>query len=206
VTTNVINAVVAHGVVAVFALMAIDALLPAASELVMLLAGAVAAGVIGHGVGGIGTGPAAYVALAAAGTLGSLNGAIIGWAIGRRGGRRFVRRHGRWLRVDAERLERAELWFARHGRAAVVLGRVTPVVRSFVSVTAGVLRARFASYVALSLVGSAIWCFGFAGAGWALGSSWDTVHGAFRYVDLGTLAAIAGAVAWLTLRRRACTT
>jgi membrane protein DedA with SNARE-associated domain len=205
-TTSVINAVVAHGVVAVFGLMAIDAVLPAASELVMLLAGAVAAGVIGHGVAGVGTGAAAYGALAAAGTLGSLNGAILGWAIGRRGGRRFVRRHGRWLGVDAERLERAERWFARHGRAAIVLGRVTPVVRSFVSVTAGVLGAPFGSYVALSLVGSAIWCFGFAGAGWALGSSWDTVHGGFRYIDVATVGAIAAAVAGMALRRRARTT
>ena len=101
-----------------------------------------------------------------------------------------------------ERLRRAELWFARHGRAAVLLGRLTPLVRSFVSVTAGVLGAPFASYFALTLLGSAIWCFGFAGAGWGLGASWHTVDGVFRYVEVAVVVAVVGIVARLLLRRR----
>jgi membrane protein DedA with SNARE-associated domain len=201
-TTTLTDAVVHHGVAAVFALMAVDALLPLSGELVMLLAGALAAGAIGHGVGGVGTGAGAYAALAVAGTVGNTAGAIVGWAIGRRGGRELLARHGRWLHLGPQRLERADLWFARHGRAAVLLGRLTPLVRSFVSVSAGVLGAPFPSYVVLTLVGSAIWCFGFAGAGWALGASWHAVHGAFGYVDVAVVAAVVGVVAWLMLRRR----
>lgn len=201
-TATLTNAVAHHGVLAVFCLMAIDALFPAGGELTMLLAGALAGGAIGHGVGGIGTGATAYVALASAGTLGSAAGAVVGWAIGRRGGRELLARHGRWLHLGPERLRRAESWFARHGRAAVLLGRLTPVVRSFVSVTAGVLRAPFASYLVVTLIGAAIWCFGFAGAGWALGTSWHTVHNAFGYVEVAVVAAVAGVIAWVLLRRR----
>jgi membrane protein DedA with SNARE-associated domain len=205
VTTTVTNVVAHHGILAVFGLMAIDALLPAGGELTMLLAGALAAGAIGHGLGGLGTGAAAYAALAGAGTLGSAAGAVVGWAIGRRGGRELLARHGRWLHLGPQRLRRAESWFARHGRAAVLLGRLTPLVRSFVSVTAGVLGAPFAPYLALTVVGSAIWCFGFAGAGWALGTNWHTVQSAFGYVEVAVVAAVVGVVAWVLLRRRSRT-
>jgi membrane protein DedA with SNARE-associated domain len=201
-TATLSNAVAHHGVLAVFGLMAIDALFPVGGELTMLLAGALVAGAIGHGGAGIGTGATAYVALASAGTLGSVAGAVVGWAIGRRGGRELLARHGQWLHLGPERLFRAESWFARHGRAAVLLGRLTPLVRSFISVTAGVLGAPFASYLVLTLVGSAIWCFAFAGAGWALGASWHTVHGAFGYIEVAVVAAVVAVVARLLLRRR----
>jgi membrane protein DedA with SNARE-associated domain len=201
-TTTLTNAVAHHGIVAVFALMAIDALLPGGGELVMLLAGALAGGAIGHGLTGVGTGAPAYLVLSGAGTLGYAAGAVVGWAIGRRGGRELLARHGRWLHLGPDRLRRAEVWFDRHGPAAVLLGRLTPLVRSFVSVPAGVLGAPFPSYVVLTLVGSAIWCFGFAGAGWALGASWHTVHGAFGYVDAAVAAAVVAVVAWLLLRGR----
>ena len=133
-----------HGVYAVFVVMAIDALLPAGGELTMLVAGALAAGAIansdpvllGHTLS---AGFGSYVVLSLAGTLGYLLGSLVGWAIGRRGGRPLVERHGRWLHLDAERLARAEAWFDRRGRAAVFLGRLTPVVRSFISIPAGLL-------------------------------------------------------------------
>jgi membrane protein DedA with SNARE-associated domain len=201
-TATLTNVVAHHGIMAVFALMAIDALIPGGGELVMLLAGALAGGAIGHGLAGVGSGAPAYLALSGAGTLGYAAGAVVGWAIGRRGGRELLARHGRWLHLGPDRLRRAEMWFDRHGRAAILLGRLTPVVRSFVSVPAGVVGAPLPSYLVLTLVGSAIWCFGFAGAGWALGASWHTVHSAFGYTEVAVVAAAVGVVGWLMLRRR----
>ena len=201
-TTTLTDLVGQHGVLAVFVLMGVDALLPVGGELIMLLAGALAAGAIGHGVPGFATGAAAYVALASAGTLGYLAGAVIGWGAGRRGGRELIARHGRWLHLGPQRMHRAEMWFARHGHAAILLGRLTPLVRSFISVPAGVFGAPLGRYVALTALGSAIWCFAFAGAGWALGTNWDVVHSAFRYVDVAAVTAITATAAWLTLRRR----
>jgi membrane protein DedA with SNARE-associated domain len=199
-----------HGAYAVFAIMALDALLPVGGELTMLFAGALAAGAIagehpvllGHTMQ---TGLESYVVLSLAGTVGYLLGALAGWAIGRWGGRSLLERHGRWLHVTPENLDRAEWWFDRHGRAAVFLGRLTPVVRSFISIPAGALESPLGSYTALTLAGSAIWCFAFAGAGWALGSSYESVHRAFRYVDVLAVAGVAvvlAAVVILHRRRR----
>jgi membrane protein DedA with SNARE-associated domain len=77
---------------------------------------------------------------------------------------------------------------------------VTPVIRSFISIPAGVFRARFDRYVWLTLLGSAMWCFAFAGAGWAAGSSWERFHDAFRYVDYVVAALIVAVVGWLAWR------
>jgi membrane protein DedA with SNARE-associated domain len=188
--------------------MAVDALFPVGGELTMLFAGALAAGAIagrepvlfGHTLS---TGLESFLVLALAGTLGYLVGALVGWAIGRRGGRPLLERHGRWLGVTPAELDRAEAWFERHGRWAVFLGRLTPLVRSFVSIPAGVLESPLRAYTLLTLAGSAVWCFAFAGAGWALGSSYERVHHAFRYVDILAVAVVVVAlVGVFVLHRR----
>jgi membrane protein DedA with SNARE-associated domain len=199
-----------YGLYAVFALMLIDAVLPAASEVVMVYAGALASGAFADQQvelfgSTIEEGLPAYVAMALAGTIGYTVGAVGGWAIGVLGGRRFLERHGRWLHLDEERLDRAERWFDRWGDWGVFLGRLTPLVRSFVSVPAGVFEARIGRYTVLTLLGSAIWCVAFAAAGYAAGESWEDFHHAFRYVEYLVAAAIVALVAllvWRHLRKR----
>jgi membrane protein DedA with SNARE-associated domain len=194
-----------HGAYAVFLIMAVDALLPVGGELTMLYAGALAAGAIagqhavffGHDLH---TGFESYVVLALAGTIGYLIGALVGWAIGRSGGRSLLERHGRWMHISPERLDRAERWFDRHGRWAVFLGRLTPVVRSFISIPAGALETPVGPYTLLTLAGSAIWCFAFAGAGWALGSSYERLHHAFRYVNVVIVVAAVLALSLVAVR------
>ena len=205
ITEAVTDAIGDHGLYAVFLLMLVDAVLPAASEVVMVYAGAVAAGAFaGQSVTLFGhrfeNGFEAYAAMATAGTIGYLIGSIGGWALGDYLGRPWLERHGRWLHLDAVKLDRAERWFDRWEEWAVFLGRVTPVIRSFISVPAGVFRARFGPYVWLTLLGSAAWCFAFAGAGWAAGSNWEEFHDAFRYVDYLVAAGLVGVVAWLGWR------
>jgi membrane protein DedA with SNARE-associated domain len=187
--------------------MAIDAVLPAASELVMVYAGALAAGAFsGQSVVLFGNEISshfwAFVVMALAGAVGYLVGSIVGWAIGRYGGRPLLERHGRWFHLSAERLDRAEHWFDRWRDWAVLLGRITPVVRSFISIPAGVFRMAFWRYTALTLIGSAVWCFAFAGIGFALGKSYETFHHDFRFVDYIIAAAVVAAVVWLLVRRR----
>jgi membrane protein DedA with SNARE-associated domain len=213
ITTWVTDLVGDYGLYAVFMLMLIDAVFPAASEVVMVYAGAVAAGAFaGQSITLFGyefeSGFPAYVAVATAGTVGYLIGAIGGWALGDYLGRPWLEHHGRWLHLSAEKLDRAERWFDRWEEWAVFLGRVTPVMRSFISVPAGVFRARFGPYVWLTLLGSAVWCFAFAAIGWAAGASWEKFHHAFRYVDYVVAAAVVFAVAavvWHFLRRRRVT-
>jgi len=196
-----------HGLYAVFLLMAIDAVLPAASELVMVYAGALAAGTFaGQHVDLFGTRisshAAAYVAMALAGALGYLAGSIGGWAIGIYGGRPLLEQRGRWFHLSARKLDRAERWFDRWDDLAVLVGRVTPVVRSFISIPAGIFRMRFWRYTLLTLVGSAVWCFALAGVGWGLGRSYKTFHHDFRFVDYAVGLGIVALVAYLLVRRR----
>ena len=194
-----------YGVIAVFVLMAIDAVFPAFSELVMLYGGALASGALTHNVDVLGsrqTGTGAFVAVALAGSVGYLLGALGGWAIGFYGGRPLLERHGAWFHLDRDRVERAERWFARWEGWAVLLGRLTPVVRSFVSIPAGVFEARLVRYTVLTAIGSAVWCFAWAGAGWGLGAGWKGVHSGFRYVDYAVVAGIVVLAAYLILRRR----
>jgi membrane protein DedA with SNARE-associated domain len=206
-TSHLTSSIAHHGVYAVFALMAIDALLPVGGELIMLYAGALSAGAIAgqHAVvfgTHLATGIESYVVLALAGSLGYLAGALIGWAIGARGGRALIERHGRWLHVAPETFERAESWFERFGNRAVFLGRLTPVVRSFISIPAGALGSPLGPYIALTLLGSMIWCFGFAAAGWALGDTWESFHRDFRYADYAAVAVVLGVVVAVVLHRR----
>ena len=206
ITDAVTSAIGDYGLYAVFLLMLVDAVLPAASEVVMVYGGAVASGAFaGKDVVLFGwtfeEGWPAYIAIALAGTIGYTVGSVIGWAIGLYGGRPYLERHGRWLHLDEERLDRAERWFERWEDWAVFLGRLTPVVRSFVSIPAGVMEVPLVRYTFLTLAGSAIWCFTFAGAGYAAGSSWEDFHHAFRYFDYLIAAAIVAVVAWLVVRR-----
>jgi membrane protein DedA with SNARE-associated domain len=198
-----------HGLWAVFILMFVDAMFPAASELVMVYGGALASGALAHQLVVFGTersGFDAYVWISLAGTIGYLLGAIVGWAIGLYGGRPFLERRGRWFHLSHERLERAERWFERWEDWAVLVGRVTPVARSFVSIPAGVFEAPFVRYTTLTAIGSAIWCFALAAVGWALGASWEKFHHDFRFVDYAIVAVVLIGLAYLVLRWRRSST
>jgi membrane protein DedA with SNARE-associated domain len=197
-----------HGVYAVFLLMLVDAVLPAASELVMLYAGALAASAFaGQNVVLFGWRIDShfwgFVLMSLAGVAGNTAGSVLGWWIGYYGGRPLVERRGRWLHLGPENLDRAERWFERWGDWAVFLGRVTPVVRSFVSIPAGLARMPLGRFTVLTALGCMPWCFGIAGAGWALGSRYERFHEDFRYVDLTIVALVVlVVVGWYVRRRR----
>ena len=207
VTSSLTSLIGNHGLYAVFALMAIDAVFPAASELVMVYAGALAAGVFsGQHVdlfgSRISSHPAAFVAMALAGTIGYLAGSIVGWAIGVYGGRPLLEQRGRWVHLDEANLGRAERWFDRWDDLAVLIGRVTPVIRSFISIPAGVFRMPFWRYTVLTLIGSAVWAFALAGVGYGLGSSYERFHHDFGFVEYAVVAAVIFLGIWLLVRRR----
>ena len=199
-----------HGVYAVFVLMLVGALLPAASEVTMIYAGAIASGALaaevtlfGHPVE---TPAWAYVTMALAGVAGNLAGAGIGWAIGRFGGRPLLERHGRWFHVSQAKLARTDRWFARFGTWAVAIGFLTPLVRSFVAIPAGALRLPARRFFPAAVLGCVPFCFGLAGAGYALGAHWESFRHGFRFADYLVLALAAAVVVYLVaraVRRRA---
>ena len=207
VTSTLTSLIGDHGVYAVFLLMAIDAVFPAASELVMVYAGALAAGAFaGQHVDLFGTRVSshawAFVVMALAGAVGYVVGSIVGWAVGLYGGRPLLERRGRWFHLSGDKLDRAERWFDRWDDLAVLIGRVTPVVRSFISIPAGVFRMSFWRYVLLTAVGSAIWAFAFAGVGWGAGRSYENFNHDFRFVEYAVVAAVVALAGYLVLQRR----
>jgi membrane protein DedA with SNARE-associated domain len=194
-----------YGLYAVFLLMFVDAILPAASELVMVYAGAVAVGAFpGADVTIFGSEIEstawAYVAIALAGTIGYTLGSVLGWAIGLYGGRPYLEKHGRWLHVTPEKLDKADAWFERYGDATVFVSRMLPVVRSFVSIPAGIGEMPLVRYTLLTFAGTIPWCFGLAAVGLALGSQWEEFHDSFRYADYAIVALLAAGVVALVYR------
>jgi len=205
ITDHVTSLIGNSGVVAVFGLMFIDAVFPAFSELVMLYAGALAAGAFSQSVVLFGhpiqSRPLAFVTMILAGTIGYTLGSLAGWALGIYGGRPFLDRHGRWFHLSHEQLGRAERWFERFGSWAVLLGRITPIARSFISIPAGVFRAPLASYTILTLIGSTIWCLALQSVGFALGTRWEKVQHNLHYVDYAVVVVFVAAIALVVIRR-----
>ena len=195
-----------YGLYAVFLLMLVDAVLPAASEPVMVFGGALASGALAADVVLFGNelepGVSAYLGIALAGTVGYVIGSIGGWAIGRYGGRPFVERHQRLLHANPEKIAKADRWFERWGDAFVLTGRVLPLVRSFVAIPAGLGKMPLGRYTLLTIPGSAAWCFGFAGGGWLLGAHWERLHDAFRYVEYVVAVALVVAAAYAVRKWR----
>jgi membrane protein DedA with SNARE-associated domain len=167
---------------------------PIPSELVLPLAGSRVA-----------NGTMDYLPAVAAATVGSVLGALIIYAIARFGGRPLLLRYGRILRLDEQRLDRADAWLDRYGDRIVLFGRVIPVMRSVVSVPAGLSEMPLVRFVLLTTLGSAVWNAALIGAGWALGSRWHEVTdaiGTLTYVVVGVIVLLLLAVGIHVARRR----
>jgi membrane protein DedA with SNARE-associated domain len=187
------------GLPAVFVLMlAESACIPIPSEATMLFAGfAVAA-------------PGASTAhhhltlagIVIAGVLGNLVGSWIAYGVGRGGRLELVERHGRWLHLKPSHIAWADRWFARYGSPAIFFSRMLPIIRTFISLPAGVAKMPFARFTALTLAGCVPWVLGLALAGEAVGSEWTSVRKGFEYVDYAVIALVVIGVAYAVLRRR----
>lgn len=166
---------------------------PIPSELVLPLAGY-----------DVSRGGMSLTAALVASTAGSVVGALILYALARRGGRPAVLRLQRLLRVDEPALARAEERFARRGTMFVLLGRMVPGIRSLVSLPPGLLRMPVGRYVAVTAAGSLFWNALLIMVGQQLGSRWTEVGAVVAPVAtaVGLVAVVAGALAFIRWRRR----
>jgi membrane protein DedA with SNARE-associated domain len=187
------------GLPAIFVLMmAESACVPIPSEATMLFAGfAVAA-------------PGASTAhhhltlfgVVAAGVLGNLVGSWLAYAVGRAGRLELVERHGRWLHLKPSHLEWADRWFERYGQPAIFFSRMLPIIRTFISLPAGIAKMPFWRFTLLTLAGCVPWVVGLALAGEAVGSEWTDVRKNFEYVDYAVVALVVIGLAVVLVRRR----
>jgi membrane protein DedA with SNARE-associated domain len=179
------------GLPAVFLLMALEsACIPIPSEAIMLFAGFAAS-----------KGELTLIGIVAAGVLGNLVGSWVGYAIGYFGRTDLLERH-RLFHVSPERLRQAEGWFERYGDATVFFSRMLPIVRTFVSVPAGVAKMPIARFSLFTLLGSIPWVLALALVGEAVGDNWETWRHNLGYLDYVVAAAIVAGIGWWLLRRR----
>ncbi len=165
-------------------LMAIESVFfPIPSEVVMPLAGWMLISAEGHS--------GWFVLLAGVyGAVGSLVGALLIYAVGAMGGRPLLERYGRFVLITRQELSAADRWFARYGTRAVFLARLIPVVRSFISLPAGVTRMPLLSFSLLTFAGSFLWSLGLAYGGYVLGENWETLRQYMRPFDIPILVAV----------------
>ncbi len=135
------------------------------------------------------------------GALGNLIGSLAAYSAGAWGGRPLLQRFGRYVLISPEEIERAERWFTRYGDRAVFISRVLPVVRTFISLPAGVARMDVRRFAVLSFVGSFPWSLGLAWAGFLLGENWERIREWMRPADIPILIVLVALVAWYVYRR-----
>lgn len=135
------------------------------------------------------------------GTIGSLVGAIIAYEVGRSAGRTIVDRWGKWILVTHKDLDSGERWFEKYGSVSVLVSRVIPVLRSFISVPAGMAEMNRARFAILTTIGSAVWVALLAGLGYAAGSNWKHVNGDFKAAEYPIIAIIVLAIAFAIWHR-----
>jgi membrane protein DedA with SNARE-associated domain len=182
------------GPVGVALLVALESIVPPIpSEIVLALAGYLAS-----------EGRFNVVLVVVAATVGSLVGALVLYWLGAALGEERLKR---WLDriplVDRDDLEKADQWFERHGRWAVLIGRVVPVVRSLVSVPAGANRMPLGEFILLTTIGSGVWNALIVGAGYALGSRWQDVERYSDWFNYGIVAVfVVMVVTWVIRKMR----
>lgn len=136
------------------------------------------------------------------GCLANLVGSWIAYAVGYYGRVELLERHGRWLHLKPSHLEWAERWFDRYGAPAVFFSRMLPVIRTFISLPAGVARMPFWKFSALTLAGSVPWVLLLAFVGEQAGAHWERWKNALHYVDYAMVVLILAGIAWLVVRWR----
>ena len=186
-----------YGYAAIFLLMVLEsACVPIPSEVTMLFAGALVSAPFlapEHQLD--------LVAVAVIGAGANLVGSWLAYWAGYAGGRPLVDRWGRYLLLRPHEIDRAHAWFDRYGQEAVFFGRLLPVVRTFISLPAGVARMNVWKFSLYTVLGCLPWTFGLAFLGYKLGERWDEVERFLRPVSWLVAALVVTAVGWWAWRR-----
>jgi membrane protein DedA with SNARE-associated domain len=186
-----------HGLLAIFILMTLEsACVPIPSEVTMLFGGALTT--VAFAGAGNELDPAAVVL---AGTVGNLVGSWLAYWAGASGGRSLVDRYGRYLLVRPHEVDKAQTWFERRGEAAVFVSRLLPVVRTFISLPAGIARMPFWRFTVYTVLGCLPWCIALTWLGAALGDRWESVEHVLQPIAWAIALAILIAVIVLVRHR-----
>jgi len=181
------------GYLGIFFLMALEsATLPVPSEIVMPFAGYLV----------YSEGEMSLLGVILAGSVGCTVGSIAAYAVGYYAGRPLILRNGKYILLREKHLVSAEKWFAKYGDKATFIARLLPVIRTVISLPAGIAKMNFKKFVLYSFIGSVPWTAVLAYIGYWLGSEWRNVSGVFRELDVVVIAAGIAIVVWYVLKVR----
>jgi membrane protein DedA with SNARE-associated domain len=182
-----------HGILAVLILMTAESCgIPFPSEVIMPLAGYLAS-----------QGHISLVGAIVAGAGGNLIGSLIAYWLAAQFGTALLLGPGRWIGINRSHIELADRWFQRHGLTAVLIGRVVPVIRTYVSFPAGLARVDLARFSILTFVGALPWCAALAVAGYEVGQNYDRISGPIEKAAIGiAVIVVIGLVVWFMRGRR----
>ncbi len=190
----VVEVISAGGYLGILALMAIEsACIPLPSEIIMPFAGYL-----------VSLGRFSLIGAATAGALGCNLGSTIAYLVAVKGGRKAIERWGVYVLLRPVELDRAERFFARYGAITVFVGRLLPVIRTFISFPAGLARMPMLKFQIYSFLGSWPWCFALAYVGMVLGARWDsdpTLRRLFHEFDAVIVAVLFAGFAWFIWSR-----
>lgn len=193
-TAAVSNFVATYGLMAVFVLMVFESCgFPFPSEVVMPTGGLLAA--TGHIQGGL-------VAVIVAGAAANLVGSLVAYVVAARFGEPLLLGPGRYIGIRRNHLDLADGWFKRWGLLAVLLGRVLPVIRTYISFPAGLARIDLARFSALTFIGALPWCAALALVGYVLGRNYDRISGPVEKAAIAIAALVAIALIVWYMRGR----
>ena len=196
-TAAVSNFIASYGLLAVFVLMVFESCgFPFPSEVVMPTGGLLAA--TGHIQGGL-------IAVIIAGAAANLVGSLIAYVVAARFGEPLLLGPGRYVGIRRHHLELADGWFRRWGLLAVFIGRVLPVIRTYISFPAGLARIDLTRFSALTFIGALPWCAALAIVGFSLGKNYDRISGPVEKgaIVIALLVAVTVVVWYLRGRREA---
>lgn len=172
------------------AMMAIEsACIPLPSEIIMPFSGYLVA-----------KGEFTLLGVTLAGSIGSVAGSVLAYWVGAYGGRNFILKYGKYFLITKHDMDLADRFFIKYGSAAIFFSRMMPVVRTFISLPAGIAKMNFNKFVIYTFLGSIPWCFGLGYVGQKMGENWNTLGVYFHKFDLAIgLIILAGAV-WFVWR------
>ena len=187
VSNLIVSLISATGYSGVFFAMALEsACIPFPSEIIMPFSGFA-----------VSEGKMTLLGITLAGALGNLFGSVIAYFVGLSGGRPFLEKHGRYILISHKKLDLTDEWFQKYGDKAVLSSRVLPVLRTYISLPAGMARMGFKKFSFFTFVGSLPWCLALGYVGVLLGPRWDSLRGWFHLMDAVVVLAIIGAAIYI---------
>ena len=197
--TWIMHQISVFGYFGVVFLMAIEsACIPLPSEIIMPFAGSLTTTLVINGI----QYPASLnlILVGLAGALGCLIGSIVAYWVGYWGGRSFIERYGKYILITKHDLNSADRFFNKYGDRAIFISRLLPIVRTFISLPAGISRMKFGKFCLYTFAGSVPWCLALAWVGRILGENWKSIEKYFRKADVVIGILIVTGIAWFFYR------